>query len=171
MWGERPQQSKCAFSNAQPPPRVWSCEYRAASCMPMFASQTREKASQNQSFVQKISLRSLSANRTRQSRLVISLKISGHFKSLNNDKKNSVICSMCNESNPRTDGPGSTGHSHWDLTSADAATIPRADGSRFVQAHSPSPSGDKDAVLCSGSGNVGATMLFTFPPQSALGLA
>lgn len=147
MWGARPQQSKRAFSNAQPPPRVWSCEYRAASRMPMFASQTREKASQNQSFVQKISLRSLPANRTRQSRLVISLKISGSFKSLNNDKKNSVICSMYNESNPHTDGPDSAGHSHWDLTSADAATIPRADGSRFVQAHSPSTSGDKGAVL------------------------
>lgn len=157
---------------AASPPRMRSCEYRAASRMPTSARQSGENASQNQSFVQKISPRSLPANRTRQSRLVISLKISGHFTSLNNNnKKNSTICSICNESNPHTDGPSSTGHSHWDLTSADAPTTRRADRSRFVQALSPSLSGGKDAVLPSGSGNVGAVMLLAFPPQPALGLA
>lgn len=57
--------------------RSWDC--RAASHMSMFASQTGEKASQNQPFVQKIAPRSLPVCRTRQSRLVISLKISGRF--------------------------------------------------------------------------------------------
>lgn len=170
MWGERPQQSKCAFSTAQPPLSV-DAELRGQSGFThaMSASQTGENASQKQSFVQKISPRSLPANRTRQSRLVISLKISGHFMSLNNNKKNAVLCSMCNESNSHSDGSGSTGRSHRDLSSADAAAIPRADRSRFVQAHSPSPSGDEDATLR--SGNVGATMLFAFPPQPALGPA
>lgn len=111
-WGERPQQSKHAFSTMQPP-FVGSWDCRAALHMLVFASQPGEKASQNQPFVQKIAPRSLPVCRTRQSRLVISLKISGCFVFEHHHRKFQSFVQSAAKATCR-DHP-STRQLHWDL--------------------------------------------------------